>query len=536
MSETGISRAAEVRAKLEHPLIDGDSHIVEFMPVFLDFLKEAGGSDAVQRFGGAGRSGRKNWYQMTWDERRQQRVMRPPWWALPTKNTLDRATSMLPKLYHERMDDVGLDFAVLYPSVGLGFPHHPDDEFRVLACHAFNEYTAASYGEYSDRMTVAAAIPLHSPEEGIRELEHAKALGLKVAMIPSYVRRPVEDVADKYPELARRVTWLDSYGIDSTCDYDPFWAKCEELGFAVASHSGGMGFDDRRSISTYMYNHMGHFAAAGEVLCKSLLMGGVTRRFPKLRVALLEGGVVNGSRLYADIFSRWEKRSLAAQENLDPANLDLELARDLFERHGDAATLAKLDQLERTLGLETPDIPAELRDDFSAMQVEKEQDLRDLFIPPRPGQTYRRGSDSSPTPRQFLVSGYPRRLPSQPARLRAAKPLPQLQSRVCRLLLRACSVAGGSRSSSPLARRSATGFVRRRRCSVTSFPTAILQRSSSERLRCWSRTRSGRGSQRRLHEGARRLRGRTEPRPDTFRRTSSEPSVPATGVAVRSSE
>ena len=381
MSETGISRAAEVRAKLEHPLIDGDSHIVEFMPVFLDFLKEAGGSDAVQRFGGAGRSGRKNWYQMTWDERRQQRVMRPPWWALPTKNTLDRATSMLPKLYHERMDDVGLDFAVLYPSVGLGFPHHPDDEFRVLACHAFNEYTAASYGEYSDRMTVAAAIPLHSPEEGIRELEHAKALGLKVAMIPSYVRRPVEDVADKYPELARRVTWLDSYGIDSTCDYDPFWAKCEELGFAVASHSGGMGFDDRRSISTYMYNHMGHFAAAGEVLCKSLLMGGVTRRFPKLRVALLEGGVVNGSRLYADIFSRWEKRSLAAQENLDPANLDLELARDLFERHGDAATLAKLDQLERTLGLETPDIPAELRDDFSAMQVEKEQDLRDLFIP-----------------------------------------------------------------------------------------------------------------------------------------------------------
>ena len=381
MSETGVSRAAEVRAKLEHPLIDGDSHIVEFMPVFLDFLKEAGGSNAVQRFGGARRSGRKNWYQMTWDERRQQRAMRPPWWALPTKNTLDRATSMLPKLYHERMDEVGLDFTVLYPSVGLGFPHHPDDEFRALTCHAFNEYTTASYAEYSDRMTVAAAVPLHSPEEGIRELEHARALGLKVAMIPSYVRRPVPDVADKYPELAHRVTWLDSYGIDSAYDYDPFWAKCEELGFAVASHSGGMGFDDRRSISTYMYNHMGHFAAAGEVLCKSLLMGGVTRRFPKLRVALLEGGVTNGSRLYADIFSRWEKRSLAAQENLDPANLDLALARDLFERHGDTATLAKLDQLERTLGLETPDIPAELRDDFSAMQVEKEDDLRDLFIP-----------------------------------------------------------------------------------------------------------------------------------------------------------
>ena len=98
------------------------------------------------------------------------------------------------------------------------------------------------------------------------------------------------------------------------------------------------------------------------------------------------------------------------------------------------------------------------------------------------------------------------------------------------------SVAGGSGSSSPLARRFATGSGRRRRCSVTSFPTATWQRSSGERSRCWSRTRSGRGSRRRLVEGVRRLRGRAQPPPGTFRRTSSEPSVPATAVGARSSE
>ncbi len=118
---------------------------------------------------------------------------------------------------------------------------------------------------------MAAVIPLHAPEEGIAELEHAKALGHKVAQIPAYVRRPVPDIAERYPEIASRVTYLDHFGIDSAYDYDPFWAQCVELGFAVAEHSGGMGFDDRRSISNYMYNHMGHFAAAGEVLCKSLL-------------------------------------------------------------------------------------------------------------------------------------------------------------------------------------------------------------------------------------------------------------------------
>ena len=167
-------------------------------------------------------------------------------------------------------------------------------------------------------MTPAAVVPLSTPEEGIKELEHAKSLGLKVAMIPSFVRRPVPRIAEENPELAKQITWLDSYAIDSEYDYDPFWAKCVELGFAVAAHSGGMGFDDRRSMSTYMYNHMGHFAAAGEVLAKSLLMGGVTYRFPELRVALLEGGVVNGSRLYTDIYSRWKKRNVEALENLKP--------------------------------------------------------------------------------------------------------------------------------------------------------------------------------------------------------------------------
>lgn len=55
--------------------------------------------------------------------RREQRAARSPWLALPTKNTLDRATAVLPKLLRERMDEFGLDFPVPYLSLGLGFPH-----------------------------------------------------------------------------------------------------------------------------------------------------------------------------------------------------------------------------------------------------------------------------------------------------------------------------------------------------------------------------------------------------------------------------
>ena len=374
--------SAQIRAKLSHPLIDGDSHVIEYTPVLLDYLKAAGGEQASADFTAQTRGGRSaGWYNMSWDQRRHHRTMRSPWWALPTKNTYDRCTAMLPKLYHERMDDFGLDFAILYPTVGLGFPGMPDDDFRRLVCHAYNEYIADAYREYGDRMTPAAVVPMHTPEEGIAELEHAKALGLKVAMIPSFVRRGIPSVVEEHPEYANRVSYLDNYAIDSPYDYDPFWAKACELGFALAAHSGGMGFDDRRSMSNYMHNHMGHFAAAGEVLAKGLLMGGVTKRFPKLRVALLEGGVINGSRLYIDIHSRWKKRNLNALENLNPANIDVEKARSLFMQYADSTTQDKLDALEKTLGIGSQDVPLDVRDDFAAMAVNSAEDIRDRFIP-----------------------------------------------------------------------------------------------------------------------------------------------------------
>jgi predicted TIM-barrel fold metal-dependent hydrolase len=375
------TESAKIRAKLNHPLIDGDSHIIEYTPVLMEFLKEAGGQQAVDDFPMQVRGGRGGWYSMSTEQRLHQRKIRSPWWALPTKNTFDRCTAMLPKLYHSRMDDFGLDFAVLYPTAGLGFPAIENDDFRALICHAYNEYIAAAYAEYADRMTPAAAIPLHTPAEGIRELEHAKSLGLKVAMIPSFIRRSVSQPAAERASQNLPSTYLDCYAIDSEHDYDPFWAKCVELGFAVAAHSGGMGFDDRASPSNYMYNHMGHFAAAGEVLAKALLMGGVTRRFPELRVALLEGGAVNGSRLYVDIHARWKKRNLTALENMNPANLDVTRARQLFNEYGDASTLSNIDQLEAALGVGRQKVPLDVRDDFSAMAATSAEDIRDLFIP-----------------------------------------------------------------------------------------------------------------------------------------------------------
>ncbi len=152
---------------------------------------------------------------MGWDQRRAERLLRPPWWALPTKNTLDRATVTFPKLLYERLDQTGIDFAVLYATAGLGAPHIREDELRRATCRAFNTFHADSFREYSDRLTSAAIIPMHTPQEAIAELENSvRTLGLKVIMMAGHVRRPIPAVATAVPHPTRYAFWLDLFAIE----------------------------------------------------------------------------------------------------------------------------------------------------------------------------------------------------------------------------------------------------------------------------------------------------------------------------------
>ena len=58
-------------------------------------------------------------FEMTWEERYDARTSMPVWWPIPTENTLDRATTQLPRLMYDRMDELGLDFSIVYPGIGL---------------------------------------------------------------------------------------------------------------------------------------------------------------------------------------------------------------------------------------------------------------------------------------------------------------------------------------------------------------------------------------------------------------------------------
>ena len=130
MASSNGSASAAVRARLDHPVIDSDGHTMEFTPLLSDFIKEAAGPRVLERFR---HSLPEELAPIPLKERRRRAVSRGPWWVLPAENTLDLATAMFPKLLYERMDDLGLDFTVLYPSVSLFFPHMEDEEVRRAA-------------------------------------------------------------------------------------------------------------------------------------------------------------------------------------------------------------------------------------------------------------------------------------------------------------------------------------------------------------------------------------------------------------------
>lgn len=393
------SRSKALRANLDYPVIDTDLHTIEFAPILEDYIAKYGGASSVDEFRKTINQGfgylSNEWYELSPEQRLARRAPRPPWWALPTKNTLDLATVSLPRLLNERLEESGTDYAVLFPNVSTFATHVGKEDLRRVLIRAVNHYHADVYRPYAERLTPVAAIPLHTPEEGVEELDFAvNQLGLKVALIPGNLRRPIRSVAEKYPsrhhpDVARHATWLDTFGVDSEHNYDPFWAKAVALKIVLTTHSAGMGWTSRNSVTNYMYNHIGHFASASEALAKSLFFSGVTRRFPDIRFGFLEGGAAWGATLYADLVGHWEKRNGKAVHNYNPDLIDAKLLYSLYQQYGGKEVEERLGDINAVLGgalgvsnnsRRQPQDPKAL-DDFAAAGIERVEDIRDRYVP-----------------------------------------------------------------------------------------------------------------------------------------------------------
>jgi predicted TIM-barrel fold metal-dependent hydrolase len=385
MGPSMSTTSAQVRAALGHPVIDSDGHVIEYMPAVLPFIRDALGAAAFERYrsttmpveqsigGAAGTAAR-----------RQTRSPQSAWWASPAKNTLDLATAVLPELLHDRLDEMGIDFAVLFPTKALGTARLVDPEIRRGVCRGFNDFYAATYRPFADRLAVAGIIPMDDPQEAIAELRHCHEIGLKVVAIPEGVWRPIPARSDASVWLAPGQThWFDNFGLDSEYDYDPVWSTFVELGYPLMSH-GGLGHvapNQYLSITNYSANHIGSFRDKMYQLCKSLYFAGVTRRFPALNLGFLECGVAWASTLLADICEHWEKRNVDALRDLDPRSIDYQLLERLFHERGSGFAAASEDLGASLRALPAVGVPPDDHDDWRFLQVDRESELVELFAP-----------------------------------------------------------------------------------------------------------------------------------------------------------
>ncbi len=176
-----------------------------------------------------------------------------------------------PKEWNTFLEQSGIECTVVYPSAGLAVGRIVDGQWAIAACRAYNNWLYEKFVNASPKIKGMALIPVQDVEAAVEELRRAiKELGMRGAMLPSNG----EGIKG---HLGAKVYW-------------PLYEEAEKLGCCLAVHGGCHHHFGMDSFSTYYPIHaLGHpFGIM--VQAASMLAHGIFDRFPKLRVAFLEGG------------------------------------------------------------------------------------------------------------------------------------------------------------------------------------------------------------------------------------------------------
>ena len=389
----GTTKSAKVRSSLKHPVVDADGHWLEVHPVFWRYIDQVAGPGMVDRYRKIYGSVSGVWYTLTPEERQRQRIRRPGWWGLTVKS-VDRAAAMIPRMFRDKLDDWGIDISLLYPTLAFTLTREiPDNELLQASVRAYNVMVADMFRSVSDRIIPAGVAAMNRPNEAIEQIAHAHSLGLKMLSINGIVPRTFEADADWQADPKKRRVWIDGLGMDSAYDYDPVWQKFIDCKIAVTNHNGSNGWPNRNSPTSFVHCHLGHFAEAHHLMARSLFLGGVTERFPKLNFGFLEGGVGWGCNLFADLHGHWKvwnRKHMDAHRK--PTNLDLKVVRGYFDKYAepgwpfegrlDEILSRNLEQVEQNVSQAFLAERDQDANDFSKVNIQSRDDIRRLYAEP----------------------------------------------------------------------------------------------------------------------------------------------------------
>jgi predicted TIM-barrel fold metal-dependent hydrolase len=175
------------------------------------------------------------------------------------------------------MDADGIHAQLLYPSVcEEGARMFGDERDLQLACvRAYNQWLVEFCAEGRGRLFGHAVMPATGVVDSVRELEWALRAGYRGVLISTFASGAVEPSADD----------------------DPFWARAEEAGVAVALHIGSFHADGpvkRRRFEPAAVLPRAAISNSGAntvPLVARMIFSGLFDRFPELRIVLVEANI-----------------------------------------------------------------------------------------------------------------------------------------------------------------------------------------------------------------------------------------------------
>ena len=185
------------------------------------------------------------------------------------KTTRDSGFSAEARIHD--MDKEGVDAQVLYPTVGgqiLGKPFK-DTELLAAVCRAYNDWSLEYCGIASDRLCMAAMLPIQDPVLAIEEALRTAQKGASCF----YVRPNPVQGRNLYHE-----------------SYESLWTALEELNKPVCIHDSGSpywpSFGER--MDTHTSGHIIAHPFEAMVAMMSLIWYGVIENHPNLKIVHVE--------------------------------------------------------------------------------------------------------------------------------------------------------------------------------------------------------------------------------------------------------
>lgn len=131
----------------------------------------------------------------------------PEKWGIPVDWDEIHPAAWDPKARLGIQDEEGIAAEVIYPSVGMMICQHPDADYKKACFDAYNRWLAEFCETAPDRLLGIAQMACRTPEEGVREIEEAKAMGFRGVMMCG------DPLFEDYDSPAYAPVWEASIGL-----------------------------------------------------------------------------------------------------------------------------------------------------------------------------------------------------------------------------------------------------------------------------------------------------------------------------------